>query len=80
MNSYFEKSRCKVSGFLHDFKIIDDSEASVELCQKCFTKIYIPRDPWTGELNILLDVKYHKREMLRPQDKEYFREYKNGLI
>lgn len=73
--SFFDKSICKVPGYLHKFKIVDESVTIVEQCERCGRKAFLRRNPFTGLVSKRLDAQLHQREMLQPWHWRYLKEY-----
>lgn len=67
MSDFWEISQCRVRGFLHKWKASED----MEICERCFCSHYAQRNPNTGEISRIDDVRSHKREMLQVWSPEY---------
>lgn len=67
-------AKCRGS-FLHDFQtIFDVPEATMDVCKRCKKRIFTRKDP-NGRSDNRTYYKHHRRDFLRPVDKEFAREY-----
>jgi len=75
MSRFFEKSQC-VAGFLHDFKMVENTSALVDQCNRCKKKVYMRYSPFDGSTSKRFDQQTHLKEMIQPWHPLYKHEYK----
>lgn len=71
LHSRYLESRCKKPGWLHEMKDVKKTATgTLERCKKCGFSLKVPIGMPDREY-----IKYHVREILRPTDPQFHREY-----
>lgn len=67
----WQKSQCKVPGWLHDYRIVQSVvDGVIERCRRCQTEQF-----FSFKLPSIEYIKYHLRQTLQPSNKRFKTEY-----